>query len=132
MSGPGLEVRERHHVSEQADVLIASAAAARLAEAIGFDEHDRNEIVLAVRELAANIVRHATAGDIVLTASDHSLVVVAEDRGPGIADIHLAVQDGYSTAGSLGYGLGTVNRLMHEMTIDSVRGRGTTVTSFSV
>lgn len=110
-------------------MLIASAAAERLSEAIGFDVQSRNEIVLAVRELATNIVRHAGSGDVLLTATDHSLVVVAEDHGPGIADVHLAVQDGYSTAGSLGYGLGTVNRLMHEMTIDSVRGRGTIVTA---
>lgn len=118
---------ERLHVSQSADVLIASSVADQLAESLGFDEQERAEVILVVRELATNIVRHAGAGEVSLLAVDGVLRVEATDRGPGIADIDEALTDGFSTAGSLGYGLGTVNRLMDDMTITSRRGEGTTV-----
>lgn len=127
MASASVGATELHHVSQPADVLIASAAADRLAGEMGFPEKERAEIVLVVRELATNIVRHAGAGEIQLVAGPDVLEVVASDRGPGIADVNQAVRDGFSTAGSLGYGLGTVNRLMSEMDIASVRGEGTTV-----
>ena len=129
MGGSSVEVRESHVVSQMADVLIASDAADRLAEDIGFPEIERREIVLAVRELATNIVRHAGQGQLTIVADDRTLTVIARDHGPGIPNVDLAVQDGYSTGGSLGYGLGTVNRLMHRMVIESRPGDQTTVTA---
>jgi serine/threonine-protein kinase RsbT len=56
------------------------------------------------------------------------IVVVARDEGPGIPDVALAMQDGYSTSGSLGLGLPGAGRLMDELEIDSRPGNGTTVT----
>jgi serine/threonine-protein kinase RsbT len=56
------------------------------------------------------------------------LEVVARDNGPGIADIQLAMQDGYSTSNSLGIGLPGVKRLMDELDVRSGVGQGTTVT----
>jgi len=56
------------------------------------------------------------------------IVVVASDRGPGIPDVDLAMQDGYSTGHSLGLGLPGARRLMDEFDIDSEISRGTTVT----
>jgi serine/threonine-protein kinase RsbT len=56
------------------------------------------------------------------------LLIIASDEGPGIADISLALQDGYSTSRSLGLGLPGVRRLMDEFSIDSEVGKGTTVT----
>jgi len=53
--------------------------------------------------------------------------IVAEDEGPGIADISLALQDGYSSNKSLGLGLPGAKRLMDEFEIDSQLGRGTTI-----
>jgi len=54
--------------------------------------------------------------------------VVARDQGPGIGDIALALQDGYSTSGGLGLGLPGARRLMDEFEIESQVGKGTTVT----
>jgi anti-sigma regulatory factor (Ser/Thr protein kinase) len=120
---------ERMHVSQQADVLIASSAADELAASLGFTEQERAEVILVVRELATNIVKHAGEGEVALSVRSGEMVVEAADRGPGIADVDEAVTDGFSTAGSLGYGLGTVNRLMDDMVITSQRGHGTTVTA---
>jgi serine/threonine-protein kinase RsbT len=53
---------------------------------------------------------------------------VAEDEGPGIPDVALAMQDGFSTSGSLGLGLPGARRLMDEFELRSEPGRGTTVT----
>jgi serine/threonine-protein kinase RsbT len=55
-------------------------------------------------------------------------VVVARDKGPGIADVELAMQDGYSTRGSFGLGLPGARRLMDEFEIRSQPGKGVTVT----
>ncbi len=125
----GIDERAEHVVSEQADVLIVSESAGRLAAGLGFTVEECSQMVLVARELATNIIKHAGQGTVVITASQGRLVIVARDHGPGIADVALAVTDGYSTAGSLGYGLGTVNRLMDDLTIDSLRGSGTTVTA---
>jgi serine/threonine-protein kinase RsbT len=53
---------------------------------------------------------------------------MAHDNGPGIPDVHRALQDGYSTSRSLGLGLPGVRRLMDEFEISSAVNRGTTVT----
>ena len=55
-------------------------------------------------------------------------MVVARDKGPGIADVELAMQDGYSTRGSFGLGLPGARRLMDEFEIRSQPGKGVTVT----
>jgi serine/threonine-protein kinase RsbT len=54
--------------------------------------------------------------------------VVAQDQGPGIADIDLVLQDGYSTGGGLGLGLSGAKRLMDEFEISTQVGEGTTIT----
>lgn len=86
---------------------------------IGFAPVECEEIGLAVTELASNLTKHAGGGEIRLLAieadSRVGIQIESEDNGPGISDVERAVTDGYSTAGSLGAGLGTVNRLMDEL-----------------
>ena len=55
------------------------------------------------------------------------ILIVAEDEGPGIPDIELAMRDGYSTAKSLGVGLPGTKRIMDEFELTSEVGKGTTV-----
>jgi serine/threonine-protein kinase RsbT len=62
------------------------------------------------------------------TANRIAIVVVARDQGPGIQDLNLALQDGYSTSGGLGLGLPGARRLMDEFVIQSELGKGTLVT----
>ena len=114
-------------VEVSADVLIASNDADLLATRVGFTDHERAELRLAVRELATNLIRHGGGGTITITACEPRVTIEASDEGPGMPDVNEAVADGYSTAGSLGYGLGTVNRIMDEVTISSTMGKGTMV-----
>ena len=129
MTGTGGADRQllRHVVAESADVLIVNADARMLAVALGFSEVEAEEIGIVARELATNIIKHAGHGSMTLVSEHSRLVIEAEDAGPGIPDVDQALADGYSTAGSLGYGLGTVNRLMDHVEITSRTGRGTRV-----
>ena len=98
---------------------------------LGFSPGAATLVATAISELARNILQYAGAGEIVLQFAerigDRGLIVLARDSGPGIADVQLAMEDGYSTAGRLGLGLPGVRRLMDEFEIRSVVGRGTTV-----
>lgn len=88
---------------------------------LGFDLKESEEFAIVVSELATNLVKHATGGRLVLTPIEDGgrlgIKIVSKDDGPGIADVEQAIADGFSTTGSLGYGLGTINRLMDEFEI---------------
>jgi len=115
-------------VLHSSDVTVARRAATAMALAIGFDEKVAEEIVIAVSELASNLVRHAKCGTLTLTPLNEGgrigIRIESQDSGPGIVDVEQAMTDGVSTAGSLGYGLGAVNRLMDEFAITSQQGAG--------
>ncbi|MEW6750096.1 MAG: ATP-binding protein [Candidatus Latescibacterota bacterium] len=114
-----------------AAVATASRAAAAVAREAGLAEAEAAQVSLAAGELAANLVRHAGGGQVRLAVvageGRRGVRVIAADRGPGIADVHRAMRDGYSSAGGLGYGLGAVNRLMDELEVSTRPGEGTTV-----
>jgi serine/threonine-protein kinase RsbT len=118
-------------IGREVDVHVAIGRARELATVLGFDEIDRTRIEIVILELARNILVHARRGQLriepVEVASRRGIVVVAEDDGPGIADIELAMRDGYSTAHTLGAGLPGVRRLMDEFEIESTVGVGTRV-----
>ena len=124
----------RYYVTHQSDVINARRSAREVAQNKGFDHVASEEIALVVSELGSNLVRHASGGVITLEwvseDSREGLLVCAEDSGPGIADVEHAFGDGVTTAGSLGYGLGTVNRLMDRVDINSKKGQehGTVIT----
>jgi anti-sigma regulatory factor (Ser/Thr protein kinase)/serine/threonine protein phosphatase PrpC len=103
-----------------------------MAMEIGFHEPANEEVGIVARELASNVVKHAKRGTLTLAIlSDGGRVgieIEAVDSGPGIADVEEALRDGFSTAGSLGCGLGAANRLMDELGITSQVGQGTRVT----
>jgi anti-sigma regulatory factor (Ser/Thr protein kinase) len=110
------------------DVHVARRAARAMALATGFDAKVSEEIVIAMSELASNLVKHARGGKLTLTPVNVGgrvgIQVESRDCGPGIADVEQAMADGFSTAGSLGCGLGTVNRLMDRFDITSQRRGG--------
>ena len=112
-----------------ADVGTAIAAARRTAEKAGFEEADQYLFATAVSELATNIVRYAGAGEIALRVvrreDKTGVEVVAQDSGPGMQDIELAMQEHYSSGGSLGLGLPGIKRIMDEFSIDSSADSGT-------
>lgn len=111
----------------------ARRIATGLAHRLGFGEHRAAEIGIAVSELATNLDRHASQGTLLVRsvrASTHAAVeVVAADRGPGVADLASAFEDGRSTAGTLGVGLGAVRRLADAVSAFSEPGQGTVITA---
>ncbi len=119
-------------VAAEADILTARQQARELARAAGFSLGDQTVIAVAVSEIARNIVLYAKQGEVrfqVVNDGDRcGLVIVASDRGPGIADVELALQEGYSTSGGLGLGLPGARRLMDDFDVASERGRGTAIT----
>jgi len=120
-------------VRSDVDILEARRQGRTLAGEMGFSASNLTMIATAISELARNIVLYAKQGEIVLgTVQENGregMVVVARDQGPGIEDVRMAMQSGFSTSGSLGLGLPGVRRLMDEFEIDSVFGRGTIVTA---
>jgi serine/threonine-protein kinase RsbT len=119
-------------VNSDADIVTARQQGRAMAMQVGFESLDITVISTAISEVARNIVEHARSGEIVIgliyNASKTGLSVVARDEGPGIPDIALAMQDGYSTGKGLGLGLSGARRLMDEFAITSRPGVGTTVT----
>ena len=125
---------EEFHVPVQTDtdVVAARQQGRALAARLGFSSSEATIVATAISELARNIVLYAMRGEIVLTIENRNgsgpiLVITARDEGKGIADLRLALQDGYSTSGRLGVGLPGVKRLMDEFEISSTVGRGTVV-----
>lgn len=93
------------------------------------------QVSIAMYEGEINMVIHAGGGKADVIVSENKIEIILEDHGPGIPDVELAMQEGYSTAPdsvrSLGFGAGmglpNMKRYMDEMTIDSVVGEGTTI-----
>lgn len=119
-------------IKREVDVYVTMSRARELAKSVGFNEVDRTRIEIVILELTRNLVVHAGGGAIRLSHLDDAargpgLAVEAIDEGPGIPDVELALQDGWSTARTLGAGLPGVRRLMDEFSIDTTVGVGTTV-----
>ncbi|PMS17664.1 ATP-binding protein [Trinickia dabaoshanensis] len=118
-------------IERESDVVVARQKGRELAADVGFSNTDRTIIALAISEIARNIVSYAHRGEVILCRIDDGgrigISIVAEDEGPGIPDIELAMRDGYSTAKSLGVGLPGTKRIMDEFQLTSVVGKGTTV-----
>ncbi|HYX85811.1 MAG TPA: anti-sigma regulatory factor [Gaiellales bacterium] len=114
------------------DVVTARSSGRALAEEAGFSGSDLTMIATAISEVARNILVFAGQGEVRIEAVEEDgragIEVVARDDGPGITDVELALQDGYSTGHSLGLGLPGTRRLMDEFEIASAPGEGTTVT----
>ena len=97
----------------------------------GFSLVDQTKLITAASELARNTVDYGGGGKVLLEALNDTnrrgLQLTFIDEGPGIADIELALKDGYTTGGGLGLGLGGAKRLVNDFEIASRPGEGTRV-----
>ena len=118
-------------VTEEADVVLAGRQTKTILADLAFEDSAVEEIVLVVHELASNIVDHAGEGSISIVPRPDGdrcgIEIRTHDSGPGIVDVNQAVVDGYSSTGSLGGGLGAVNRMMDDVVINSSGTDGTGV-----
>lgn len=119
-------------IERETDIVTARQRGRQLAAEIGFSGTEQTIIALAISEIARNIVSYAERGGVTLALLDEDgrrgISIVAQDSGPGIPDIELAMRDGYSTGKSLGVGLPGAKRIMDEFELTSTIGKGTSVT----
>lgn len=129
-------VNESLHIRIESvhDVSSARRQGMELSVELGFPRADATKIAVVISELARNILVYAGKGSVtILTRKDVSsssyIKIIADDKGPGIENLDLAMSDGWTTSGGLGLGLSGSKRLMDEFNIDSQPGRGTTITA---
>lgn len=114
------------------DVVIVRQKVRSFAVDAGLSLVDQTKIITAASELARNTLDYGGGGEVHIQRIDNGLNkgvrLVFEDKGPGIADIALALKDGYTTGNGLGLGLSGAKRLSNEFAIDSAPGQGTRIT----
>lgn len=118
-------------MGEPSQIGEARRLAMGLAQDLGCDETTAGKVGIIVTEAAGNIIKHAREGQVVITpivsGTYRGLEILALDRGPGVTDLPRCFQDGYSTSGTSGTGLGAIARLASEFDAHSVTGSGTSV-----
>ncbi len=127
-----VEKSETMPIVTSEDVVRVRQAVRAQATAAGLSLVDQTKIVTAASEIARNSITHGGGGEVAIETISHpprkGVRLVFTDRGPGIADIAMALTDGYSTGGGLGLGLSGSKRLSNEFHVESEPGRGTKVT----
>ncbi len=137
-STSGLESARRHVgdevrvvIESDSDIVLAREHGRLIGKKLGFSATDLTLIATAISEVARNILVFAKNGEIVIREiNEHGrtgIQIMAKDNGPGIPDIALAMQEGYSTGKGLGMGLPGSRRLMDEFQVISSVADGTIV-----
>lgn len=118
-------------IADMADVQISISKITKLDFIKEASEIDLSLIGTVISELGTNIIKYAGRGTIRVNTSKHDteleIEIWAEDKGPGIADISLAMKDHYSTGNSLGLGLPAVRRMVDDFNIQSDKQHGTII-----
>ena len=118
-------------IRTDADVVTARQEARAMGAELGFSSTDLTLLATAISEVARNITTYAGEGEVALRVLNdsgrHGIEVVASDEGPGIADVELAMQDGYTTGNGLGLGLPGTRRLVDDFELRTTPGSGTTI-----
>jgi serine/threonine-protein kinase RsbT len=123
---------ERIEVATDQDVVRVRQLVRTFAVAVKLSLVDQTKLVTAASELARNTLVYGGGGTVEVDRVDNGrrsgIRIVFADEGPGIADLDLALTDGYTTGGGLGLGLSGARRLVDEFEIDTQVGRGTSIT----
>jgi len=120
-------------IESDADVVAARQQARAMASELELSSTDQTLLATAISEVARNITTYAKRGEVELSVvkdddGREGIQVIARDQGPGIENLELAMQDGYTSGGGLGLGLPGARRLVDDFNIDTAPGQGTTVT----
>lgn len=126
-----VESRETHRISSDADVVRVRQSVRTLAVSAKLSLIDQTKLVTAVSELARNTLIHGGGGDatveVVAAGARRGVRVAFVDTGPGIANMSLALTDGWSSGTGLGLGLSGAKRLVDDFELESDPGAGTSV-----
>ena len=118
-------------VQKSEDIVMVRQKVRQWAIDLGFSLIDQTKMVTAASELARNMFDFAGGGVLLIETIDKEgrtgISLTFRDHGPGIADIELALTNGYTTRGGLGLGLSGAKRLVNEFDISSRVGEGTEV-----
>jgi len=118
-------------VEDASAVSACRKAVQNMAERLRYPASRIGQLTLAVTEAASNLHKHAEQGSLLLCVNrdgpSPGIDLVTIDAGPGVRDVSAAVRDGHSTAGSLGVGLGAIQRLADFTDLYSLPGRGTSL-----
>ena len=114
----------------------ASVQVKKILRRIGIDAEAIRRVSIAMYEAEINTIIHGGGGECEAEIQSKKITVTFRDQGPGIANIELAMQEGYSTAGDkireLGFGAGmglpNIKKYTDDMIIDTAPGKGTTLT----
>jgi serine/threonine-protein kinase RsbT len=118
-------------LASEPDVVTVRRRVREVSAKLGFTLVDQTKVVTAASELARNTLNYGGGGFMVLETLNGprvGLKLTFEDHGPGIANVELALRDGFTTGSGLGLGLGGAKRLVNEFQVDSRVGEGTKVT----
>ncbi|GGN48100.1 serine/threonine-protein kinase RsbT [Actinoplanes campanulatus] len=123
---------QRLPVVTDQDVVRVRQLVRTVAVAVKLSLVDQTKLVTAASELARNTLVYGGGGEAEVSRVHNDrragIRIVFADQGPGIADLDLALTDGYTTGGGLGLGLSGARRLVDEFEIDTEPGKGTTIT----
>jgi serine/threonine-protein kinase RsbT len=123
---------DRLPLRNEQDIVLARQMVRKLSQESAFSLVDQTKMVTAASELARNALVHGGGGELiweVLREGEKKGVRLAFiDHGPGIANMELAMMDGWSSGSGLGMGLSGAKRLVNEFDIESQVGVGTRVT----
>jgi serine/threonine-protein kinase RsbT len=123
---------ERIEVTSDQDVVRVRQLVRTVAVGAKLSLVDQTKVVTAASELARNTLVYGGGGTVDVERVDNGrrsgIRIVFRDQGPGIADVDLALTDGYTTGGGLGLGLSGARRLVDEFDIDTGVGQGTHIT----
>ena len=126
-----MENPDRLEIRTSDDVVRVRQEVRARAIKVGLSLVDQTKLVTAASELARSTLDHANGGHVqieMLNGERRGVRLVFEDTGPGIADLQLALKDGYTTGTGLGLGLSGSRRLCNEFSIESSVGVGTKIT----
>lgn len=119
-------------IRTQPDIVYVRQIVREWALALKFSIVEQTKLITAASELARNTLEYGKGGDLkleqVTDGIRQGLRLTFSDEGPGIADLSLALTDGWTSGGGLGMGLTGAKRLVNEFDIQSESGKGTTVT----
>jgi len=123
--------RDVYPIKTADDVVRIRQEVRKRAVEVGLSLVDQTKIVTAASELARNTLDYGGGGtacvEILVNGAQPGIRLTFEDKGPGMADVPLALTDGYTTGSGLGLGLGGARRLSNEFYIESKLGEGTKV-----
>ena len=119
-------------VFKEPDVVLFRNRLKEIATKIGMSLLNQTKLITAASELTRNMLKYAGGGntliEVVSENGQNGVRITFSDEGPGIPDVQLAMQDGFSTGKSLGLGLPGARRLVSDFNIVSEPGKGTIVT----